>query len=50
MSERELEAPEEIDLLVIGAGAGGMTAALKDALDGLSVPALRVPRIIIGYC
>ncbi|SEI20030.1 FAD binding domain-containing protein [Rhizobium tibeticum] len=37
MSERELEAPEEVDLLVIGAGAGGMTAALKGALDGLSV-------------
>ncbi|MBB4188528.1 pyruvate/2-oxoglutarate dehydrogenase complex dihydrolipoamide dehydrogenase (E3) component [Sinorhizobium terangae] len=37
MSERELEAPEDVDLLVIGTGAGGMTAALKGALDGLSV-------------
>ncbi|PKA42287.1 FAD-binding protein [Rhizobium sullae] len=37
MSELDHDAPEEVDLLVFGAGAGGMTAALKGALDGLSV-------------
>lgn len=28
---------DEVDLLVIGAGAGGMTAALTGAIAGLSV-------------
>lgn len=29
--------PDEVDLLVIGSGAGGMTAALTGALEGLTV-------------
>lgn len=29
--------PDQVDLLVIGSGAGGMTAALTGALEGLSV-------------
>lgn len=32
-----MSAPREVDLLVIGAGAGGMTAALVAALEGLDV-------------
>lgn len=31
------EIPDQVDLLVIGSGAGGMTAALTGALEGLSV-------------
>lgn len=36
-SERAADAIEEVDLLVCGAGAGGMTAALVAALEGLEV-------------
>ncbi|MBB4105306.1 FAD-dependent oxidoreductase [Allorhizobium borbori] len=35
--ERKAETMEEVDLLVCGAGAGGMTAALVAALEGLNV-------------
>lgn len=37
MSETRPEFDEEVDLLVIGAGAGGMTAALTGSIAGLSV-------------
>ncbi|MCX8998222.1 FAD-dependent oxidoreductase [Rhizobiaceae bacterium BDR2-2] len=36
-SDRNSQAIEEVDLLVCGAGAGGMTAALVAALEGLDV-------------
>lgn len=36
-SDRLFGSPEEVDLLVCGAGAGGMTAALIGALEGLNV-------------
>ena len=36
-AEKKPETVEEVDLLVCGAGAGGMTAALVAALEGLNV-------------
>src|SRR3546814_10623695 len=45
---RRTGAPEAVDLLVLGSGAGGLTAALTAALSGLSALVLEHAPVIGG--